>query len=776
MTNRLSLRSITFGLFLFCFSAFYSTAQDNLKIGQWVDYQSYKLGQYVTQSEESIIYAADLSILIMDKADFSVQFLSKVNGLSDVGVQLVKYIPSSQTLIATYENSLFDIVNPDGSVSAFANIRDDGNFFDRSIKEIYIGPDGLVYFATGFGVVQFDPSIGEFGFTTNLNLNVFGVEIFNNQIWAATEEGIYRADLNGSLNLADVNLWRQLDETDSLESVYTSQAIASYNNELYFDFNDQLYKWNNGMPELVFDLPGHYVEYLSAEGEHLLAGFWCENSCSGRMVMVNENGEIINRTENTNCVNRPAYAIEDEQGRIFFADRWRDFRIAEAATGSCNRLSFNSPLTSEVSDLEVASDGSIWITTEPTAIEPRLNPNGFYGLVNGEWTIENLVTNGVLQDKNMRGYYRAAAHPTEPLIYISTFYNGLVEYNFETRETTVFDQTNSPLQQSTGDPNVNRVAGVAFDEEGNLWMANYTTPDPIVVLTADGEFIDDFNVPASSLRQLVIDRRGYKWFSLDGTSQAIIVFDEGDINVRADDRFKILSTGNTEITNNLVVSMAVDLDGAVWVGTEEGPVIFECDPFDDNCRGSRRIVEVGGFNAFLLEDESIRAIAVDGANRKWIGTENGVFVQSPDGEEQIAFYNADNSPLFDNVINAIAINEDGLVYVGTNDGLIAIKGEATTGGRSNSANALVYPNPVRPDYTGPIAIRGLARDANVKITDIQGRLVYETQALGGQAVWDGRDYNGRRAASGVYLVFSTNTQNLNNPDAIVAKILMVNGE
>jgi len=197
--------------------------------------------------------------------------------------------------------------------------------------------------------------------------------------------------------------------------------------------------------------------------------------------------------------------------------------------------------------------------------------------------------------------------------------------------------------------------------------------------------------------------------------------------------------------------------------------------FDPSCTGRRRIVNVDGFNGYLLETENVNTIAIDGANRKWFGTTNGVFVQSPDGLTQVAQFTNTNSPLFDNSITDIAVNpKDGEVWIGTQKGIISLRGEATEGGRVNSLAPYAYPNPVRPDYDGPIAIYGLARDANVKITDVAGNLVYEGTSLGGQAVWNGRDYLGRRAASGVYLVFATSSESFDSPDAIITKVVILN--
>jgi hypothetical protein len=213
------------------------------------------------------------------------------------------------------------------------------------------------------------------------------------------------------------------------------------------------------------------------------------------------------------------------------------------------------------------------------------------------------------------------------------------------------------------------------------------------------------------------------------------------------------------------------------VGTREGPVVFDGaqDPFSGDGHGYRVRIDQDGVLSFLLFEEEVTSIAIDGANRKWLGTQNGVFVQSPDGETEIARFNTGNSPLLHNRIVDIEIDHtNGDVYIGTDAGINVVRTDAIEGRPLHNSSAYAFPNPVRPEYDGPIAIRGLAEDAIVKITDIHGSLVYETQALGGQAIWYGRDINGQRAASGVYLVFSTTQSQFDKPDAIVTKILMVN--
>jgi hypothetical protein len=191
--------------------------------------------------------------------------------------------------------------------------------------------------------------------------------------------------------------------------------------------------------------------------------------------------------------------------------------------------------------------------------------------------------------------------------------------------------------------------------------------------------------------------------------------------------------------------------------------------------GSRPIVDQNGISGELLGEENIKAIAIDGANQKWFGTNNGVFVQSSDIETQIHAFNIKNSALFDNGIIDIVIDElDGEVFIATNKGVQSYRGEAIAGGLYHQSDIQVFPNPVRPSYSGPIAIKGLAENANVKITDISGLLVYETKSQGGQAIWHGKDLRGRKVASGVYLVFSAASQNIFDPDAAITKIMLIN--
>ncbi len=237
--------------------------------------------------------------------------------------------------------------------------------------------------------------------------------------------------------------------------------------------------------------------------------------------------------------------------------------------------------------------------------------------------------------------------------------------------------------------------------------------------------------------------------------------DAGTPDNPADDSYRTLlgAKGAGGIpANGSVRSLMKDRDGAIWIGTDDGIAIVSSPAcaLDPSCDAERRIVQYDQFAGYLFAGESVRAMAVDGGNRKWIGTTNGVWLLSPDAGKIVHRFTVDNSPLPSNVIQQIAVDGvTGDVYIGTDQGLISYRGEATEG--APSAGALqVFPNPVQAGYSGSIAIRGLTTDADVRITDVAGQLVYRGKSTGGQLVWNGLDYTGGKPASGVYLIFATN--------------------
>ncbi len=769
-------------------------AQDStlfdLQIGTWKNYLPFKVGTHITQSEEKIFYTTRVAVLVLDKDDpeNNMTTLSKLNGLSNSTPDFIKYIPENESLIVTYDDSSFDQVFQNNTLT-FENLKQDGNFFNREILNIQLLNNNKLYFSMAFGIVEFDPVVSEFGYTLDLGIPVTSLALVDGYFFAATEEGVYKALNDPSINLKDLNNWVLQGSAEGFPEIYSSQQVVNYNNQLYVTVNDSLFKYN-GVDQLVFLFEREDSEpiFLTTEGEYLVAGFFCNRtdtggnlvSCDGTEVLFNTDGFVKELRDN--CIERPNYAIEDDRSRIWSADKFGDFRYTKVDDNSCTRIVTNAPNSQQVNEIALRGD-EIWLSTNgisPRTLEPEANNEGIYFYVDEKWGFYKKDNIPELVEQGGRGFHRIIKSPDEEKFYVGTMVNGLVEVG-PGPTFDFYSKGNSDLLEGVISGTV-RVAGLAFDNEGNLWMTNNNANKPLAVLKPDGTLINDFSSGLSQfndLRDMAIDFQGNKWFTVD--QKGILVYDDnGTIDVKGDDRFVQLTSNNSNLPDgNRARSIEVDLDGEVWIGTSKGVVSFDCGSslYDLQCLGVRQIVEVNGIRANLLETEDVWSIAVDGANRKWFGTTNGVFLMSPNGKEQLAFFDINNSPLPDNFVTDIKVHPtSGEVFFATGKGLVSFREGATEGAPFHKeSEVFAFPNPVRPDYTGTIAIKGLTRDADVKITDVNGQLIYETKALGGQAVWDGRDYNGRKAATGVYLVFSTAaTSNQGKPNTLVTKILFIN--
>lgn len=765
-------------------------AQQPLAIGEWRSHLPFRVGRSVTQSNDNIYYASDQALLVLDKTDLSTRFLTKTEGLSNAGIDLVKYHPGSDVLAVVYSNSVIDLVKPDG-ITTLNQIRNFTNLpGQKRINQAFADGADKLYLATSYGVSSIDVNREEFEFTTFTGVKVNAVVVFQNRLYAATDEGIYVAPAPGTRNIADFNNWDFLGLEEGFPDDYHAGALAVWNDKLYADVNDALVRWEGDQLTEIFVEPGTALRFLSAEGNVLLAGFGnctafgCPNA---KTLFFNSNGSM--GTLAAGCVSVPLGAIEDQQGRIWFADAFNGFRyVTQVSDAVCKILEFNTPRTPNNYQIAVRK-GEVWVAAGgvDATFTARGSRQGFYSFIEGIWTAYTPDTRQELKGRNagdsnddFTDFMPIAFHPRLNKLFAGSFREGLVELSGDT--IRLYDELNSTLGRAVGDETRTRVGGLAFDRNENLWLANHRSEQPIAVFKKDGSwqsFAPSCNL--TEIHQVAIDPAGNKWFVSSNSATGLLVFNEGDLNVNGDERCRIIAQTNSNLPSNLTNCVAVDLEGDVWVGTAQGVVIFECgDPFNTvQCAGSLRLVERNGFFARLLSTEDVLSIAVDGADRKWVGTRNGVYLLSPTGEEEIAFFNTDNSPLPDNLVGAIGIDGiSGEVFFGTPRGIVSYRSDATEGTRFQTAAVEVFPNPVRPEYNGDIAIKGLTRDAIVKITDVNGQLVFETTALGGQAIWDGRDFNGRRVQTGVYLVFSVSNSRFagfdGRPEKATAKILFVN--
>lgn len=335
-----------------------------------------------------------------------------------------------------------------------------------------------------------------------------------------------------------------------------------------------------------------------------------------------------------------------------------------------------------------------------------------------------------------------------------------------------------------------RVTALNYDKDGNLWMCNNECDTIVRILKKDGKWASYYYSEASkkpTWDRTYFDQRGWAWInsrrtSSNGESGLLVIDTKGTINTQSDDQHRYISTFQNQngesYTPDLYYCVMEDLDKAVWMGCTNGIFMTKTPEniFQSSFTFTQPVVprnDGSGLGDYLLNGIPVKCIAIDGGNRKWVGTlNNGVYLLSANGMETIEHFTTENSPLISDEINDLAIDgETGEIFIATSKGLCSYHGDATDPATSmSSSNLKVYPNPVRPDYQGKVHITGLMYNSNVKIVSAAGKLVVEGTSIGGEFSWDCCLQNGRRVGSGIYYALCTDE---NGKKDAVAKILII---
>ena len=751
-------------------------------IGQWRDQLPYNKCIGVAEAGDKIYCATPYSLFYYNKDDNSLERLNKINGLSDIGVSSIKYNNDYKTLVIAYSNTNIDLIKGN-SIINISDIKRKQILGKKTINNIMF-IDNLAYLSCGFGIVVLDIDKEEIHDTYYIGpdgtyIDVLDMTLNDTSFFAATECGIYEASIDNP-NLANFAAWTKLnsiplpDAKYSLIQFFSGKVLANYSSTIY-----------NGDTIYVYDGSSWtYFDSTHFSNTHSILSLY-------NQLVITNNGSIdlfdadFNKTIHVYYPSQiflsPLYAIIDRDGIIWSADRLKGLiKITSEWVGE--KILLNGPVSINVFAMNVAGN-DLWAV--PGGYKSSWSPTYFngsiYSFIEDNWF--SYYKKNTPAFDSIKDVVCVTINPwNHKNVFAGTWQTGLLEFN-NSEIVNIYTDKNSTLQRWESDPERILVGGICFDDNGNLWVANSGANNILSVKTNEGIW-KSFNLGSTAsgvdISKMIIDSYNQKWILKRKTSDSkcfIYVFnDNNTISNTTDDKVKMLSgeVGEGNIPGNMVFSIAQDLDGEVWIGTDEGIAVFYSPDniFSGGDFDAQRIlVQQDGYWQYLLETETVTAIAIDGSNKKWIGTDNaGVFLLSDDGTEQIHHFTEENSPLFSNSISSIVINDDGEVFFGTANGIISFKGIATPGGVTYD-DVYAYPNPVREGYTGTIAIKGLVRDADVKITDISGTLIYETKAEGGQAVWDGRNFNGRRARTGVYLVFASNED---GSETLVTKILFIN--
>ena len=746
----------------------------NAGIGDWVLYPSYHNATYCQTAGDKVYVLASGALYSYNTSDEEVRVYDKINTLSDIDITHIEYCKDIKALVVVYSNANIDILFDDEEVYNITDFKNK-SLPDKRINGVDI-QGTTAYISTVFGVVELDLEEYEFTNTYTTGLNTYCTYLFNGTLFCGTETGMYSCATDK--NLLDKNNWVKKNN-------YFTKAICELDGMLYCYLDEYgIYSYNasnNILKDVVYN-HGEKYNSMYSNGKEIIA------SAKKKTTIITSPTDVtVYKNSNSNFILKDGNHFWDCKGYNGIVKCIaKDGEIIVNSTS----VTPDSPVRNYCEYMKFASDDKLLVAGgnlnyfDITFYDGTLMEYDYSG---NRWN--NLPEDTIKQATGIP-YLNLCAideDPADPGHYFAgSFGYGLYEFR-NGKFVKHYSTHNSPLE-SVIPTNTRfvRIPSVKFDKEGNLWCINTGTKNIVKVLKSDGTWCELYYKPIEKLATMVepvMDSRGWLWLkSLQGEAGIFCAKMNGTPLDSSDDESKawlnkFVNQDGISYDIYQVFALAEDREGQMWVGTNTGLFVID-NPKTFFNNGVFKQIKVPrndgtGLADYLLSGTYIKSIQVDGANRKWIGTnDDGIYLISADGLETIHHFTTDNSPLPSNSIVSIAINDrSGEVFIGTDKGIASYMSDATRPEEKlDENNIYAYPNPVKADYSGNIAIVGLTHDCNVKIVDTAGYLINEGTSNGGQYTWNGRNARGEKVASGVYYVL---TYDSNGNEGVATKIVVI---
>ncbi len=756
-------------------------------VGDWTYYLSYHNATQAIPAGRNIYILYDGNLQIYDRETQEVQALTKVDGLSSQHISYMGYSHTARCLVLVYSDKNIDLRFEDGTVVNMPQFKN-SNIPDLTINNLSISDNNAIL-ALNNGVAHIDIKRQELRGYYPLSQQITEATISSGRFYAATvDKKILTTSANG--NPTDPANW-----TIFWEDTYAPELFTSFANGLYFSLRggDRCGLWR-----VESDPDGNNITRKRLTPQPFLTASVSQNEvifCNGSYIYI-YNGET---PQEATIIKNPTMGLSRSTDGTFWVANGMEGLVGytldgETFTPNGVRVGGDGPLRDLCYYMTFAGE-RLLVAGGKLDVSDRQHFSGtIMKRENGEWS--------AFQDKGFdppthlpyMDITCIIQHPADSsLHYASAGGSGLYEFRGG-RYVKNFNTENSPLRSAAknGHRNYVRVDGLNFDKEGNLWMVNNGVDSTLCIFKADGTWsrlsIETIR-RAPALEKTLFDSKGRLWVA--SRLSEVNVHGAGllclDYNGTIDNTDDDVATYRTEFYNqdgtdytfwDGVYDIMEDSDGSIWIGAQCG--LFVISNPDTWSSPDFRMTQIKvprndgtNFADYLLDDIRISALAVDGAGRKWIGTlYNGLYLVSPDGTEILHHFQADSSPLLSDVIYDIAIDEStGEVFIGTDVGICSYQSDATSPTETlKENNVKVYPNPVRPEYSGNITLTGLTVDADIKVTTATGQVVAAGTSSGGSFIWDGRSASGERVATGIYYFMIADAQ---GNEGVVAKVAIV---
>lgn len=707
-----------------------------------------------------------------------------VNGLSDVGISALYFDAQIGAFWVGYSNGNIDKIQ-NNSVINIPALKLASVQGDKTIHQ-FIHHNGFVYISTSLGILKINPAKNEVSDTYYPNGSeapILQVAFHNDSIFAMTQNRVYKGSMN-NIALADPNQWSIDSRFPNTGTTAKYNSLVTYNDALFVGYSkntygqDSVYKVTNSGLEMVignqFDIELSEIKVIN-----------------NRLYLVLNGAVIFYETDFNvpNVINSYQFASNFFSTSVAYFDGIH--YIGDAMYGL---VYFKNSLENKQVNVSGPPKNSFFslggnkekITVAGGTIQQAgltYNLSGAYVMEEENWQLFDIYNQTAWQNKQVWDVSSVTVNPKNTKeIAIGAYCGDALSISTDGKQIDqVYNGDNSILEKTSLGNNSVCITDVEYDEKGNLWMVNGYSNKPLKVKTSDGNwyaFELGTNAKSKLTGRMVIDYNGNKWFH--ALNAGLFAYDDnGTISNPSDDKFKQLTSGANSgaLPSDNVTALAVDFDNEIWIGTDNGFAVlynsnnvFDASPGQYNAQ--RIKLDFEGEVEYLLGNTAITDIEIDGGNRKWIGTANtGIFLLSADGLEILQRFTTENSPLISNTIMDMQLNhQTGEMFIITDKGMLSYRTDATYEDAEYS-NVIVFPNPVKPDYFGPITIQGIRYNSDVKVTDVAGNLVYQTTSNGGTATWNGKNLNGERVQTGVYLIW---TAPLDGKGRKVAKVTVIN--
>jgi len=718
---------------------------------RWQDHFSYSEILHIWEINGLIFCSAKNGLFSYDPGSGEIQKISKATELNDVGITAFNYNPYNEIIFVGYERGELDVLAPE----------ENHNFLEIPLHQGYTGSkavnhiqafENTAIISGEFGIASFSLVDFEFMETAYFLIggNYYGVNetaIMDGIIYAAGNGGIYTHPLDGFI--ANFTSWEQ--PAGIPNSPY--QDIVAFNGNIVAS------NWGN-----IYRFDGTNWSHM---------GFYPslrDINVNGDVLSIVQVNQVMNYNTDFNLLETISFTQELntalKSGNTTYGGSKSEGMIA-----GLSKILPDGPFNNKSWSV-TAYDEQIWIA--PGGMSnfntPQLNEDGYFHFDGTSWIH---VKNEEMLDA--RDIVHIEVNPSNTSeVYVSSWFEHPSWGAGESTHIGLFKMVNDAMSAHYNSENSGlkfreRIAGSKLDEQGNLWVAQGFVNQGgsgLARRSANGSWsFINLGSGSGAMRPIV-----YNGFAFVPSPRSL---GGGLYMSDMESVYRVSSNSNNgNLPSNYVITAAIDEDGILWIGTELGLRILY-NPIETIQTGNYEtqpiIIEQNGLPEALFMDTQINDIEVDGANRKWVATEtSGAFYISENGEETIFHFTSSNSPLPSN--NVVDIHADpitGVVYFATDKGVVSYRSDAVDVGES-FGDVYAYPNPVRPGFNGKVVIKGLPNEADVRIVDVVGNLIYKTKAAGGVAEWDTKNMNGKPVASGIYLVLMTNRDASENKQTKIA--------